>query len=99
MLKFCYVLVPERYKLLEWNLCSAYPTISWIISSLCCSTVELFCCLGSGAALCLFNKVTQRAQAEVLRRISRLGRSVRMSLAKATHQVQAMPPVVSTPLR
>ena len=55
---------------------------------------------GSGAALCLFNKVTHRAQAEVLRRISRLVSSLRLSLAKATQQqVQALQPVVSSPIR
>ncbi len=57
------------------------------------------CFAGFGAAVCLFNKVTKRAQAEVLRRMSRFCKTLNLSLGLVPTQAQPLPAVVSSPLR
>ena len=58
---------------------------------------------GFGAAVCLFNKVTKRAQAEMLRRMSRFCKTLNHSLglvdAQQAPQPPSLPAVLSSPLR
>jgi len=80
----------------NFDLLGNYGKITWLQSYVIILFVNLV--FGLSAALCFFNKVTQRAQAETLKRIKQFYKNVKSNFLKPLY-APPIPTVVASPVR